>query len=60
VHLYGLIGAGPALVPLLPGYPVARCLGQRLTIRDQLLLIYVAWLLGMAVALVGFSFPDPA
>jgi hypothetical protein len=59
VHLYGLIGAGPALVPLLPGYPVARYLGRRLTIRDQLLLIYVAWLLGMIVALAGFSFPDP-
>jgi hypothetical protein len=58
VHLYGLVGAGPAVAPLLPGYPTARYLGRRLAARDQLLAIYLAWSLGMVVALVGFSFPD--
>jgi hypothetical protein len=36
VHLYGMIGAYPALVPLLPGYLVVRCLGQPHTIRVAL------------------------
>jgi hypothetical protein len=58
VHLYGLVGIGPGVVALAPGYPAARLLGRRFTTRDQLIAIYLAWAAGMVVALVGFSFPD--
>jgi hypothetical protein len=60
VHLYGLAGIGAAVVPLLPGYPVARLVARRFAARDLLIAIYLAWAVGMVVALVGFSFPDPA
>jgi hypothetical protein len=57
-HLYGLAGGGAGVVALLPGYPAARFLARRSTTRDLLIAIYLAWALGMVVALIGFSFPD--
>ena len=59
VHLYGLAGIGAGVVALLPGYPAARHLGRRFTTRDMLIAIYLAWTIGMVVALIGFGFPDP-
>lgn len=58
VHLYGLAGAGAGVVVLLPGYPAARHLARRFGTRDMLIAIYLAWAVGMVVALIGFSFPD--
>ncbi len=59
VHLYGLGGLGAGIVALLPGYPAARYLARRFPPRDLIIAIYLAWAVGMVVALVGFSFPDP-
>jgi hypothetical protein len=60
IHLYGLVGAGAGIVPLLPGYPAARHVARRYpATRDQLIVIYLAWAVGMVVALGAFSFPDP-
>ncbi len=58
-HLYGLAGLPAAVVPLLPGYPVARLVARRVSTRGLIIAIYVAWAIGMVVALIGFSFPDP-
>jgi uncharacterized membrane-anchored protein len=60
VHLFWLAGIGAGVVALLPAYPAARHVGRRFTTRDLLIVIYLAWAVGMVVALVGFSFPDPA
>ena len=46
-------------MPLLPGYPAARHLARRFSTRDLIIAIYLAWAVGMVVALIGFSFPDP-
>jgi hypothetical protein len=59
VHLYGLGGIGVAVVPLLPGYPAARQIARRFATRDLLIAIYLACAVGMVLALIGFSFPDP-
>src|SRR5580658_7080932 len=54
VHLYGLAGIGGSVLPLLPGYPAARHVARRLPVtRDMLIAIYLAWALGMVMALVG-------
>jgi hypothetical protein len=45
-------------VVLLPGYPASRHLARRFGTRDMLIAIYLAWTLGMVVALIGFGFPD--
>ena len=58
IHLYGLAGVGAGVVALLPGYPAARHVARRFATRDLLIAIYLAWAIGMVVALVGFSFPD--
>jgi hypothetical protein len=60
VHLYGLAGLPAAVVPLLPGYPAARLVARKVSARDLIITIYVAWAIGVVVALIGFSFPDPA
>jgi hypothetical protein len=57
-HLFGLAGISAGIVALLPGYPAARHLGRRFGTRDMLIAIYLAWTVGMVVALIGFSFPD--
>ena len=59
VHLVWLAGIGPGVVALLPAYPAARHIGRRFSTRDLLIVIYLTWAVGMVVALVGFSFPDP-
>jgi hypothetical protein len=59
VHLLGLAGLGGGIAALLPGYPTARILARRFDTRDLLIAVYLAWVGGMAVALVGVSFPDP-
>ena len=59
VHLYGLAGLGGSILPLLPGYPAARLVARKVSARDLIIAIYAAWAVGMVVALVGFSFPDP-
>lgn len=54
---FGWLAMIPALV--LP-LPVAWRLGPVCSTRDLLIAIYLAWALGMVVALVAFSFPDHA
>ena len=47
-----------SLIAVALPFPVARYFGRRYGTRDLLLLIYLAWALGMVLALVAFSFPD--
>jgi hypothetical protein len=48
------VAIGSLVVPL----PLAWLLGRRYTVRDLLIVIYLAWALGMVFALVAFNFPD--
>lgn len=54
---FGLLAVGAAL---LAAVPPAWWMGRRLTSRDLLIVVYLGWAIGMALALVAFSFPDRA
>lgn len=47
-------------VALAVGVPAAWMAARRFRARDLLILIYLAWALGMVCALVAFGFPDRA
>ncbi|WP_428486975.1 hypothetical protein [Rhodopila sp.] len=53
-------GLGSVGAALLLAVPPAWWLGRRFSSRDLLIVIYLAWALGMVLALVAFSFPDRA
>jgi hypothetical protein len=60
VYTYETFGLGVAVVPLIAPFPVARQLSRRFSVRDLLIVIYLAWAVGMVTALVAFQFPDAA
>jgi hypothetical protein len=47
-----------AVVAVAAPLPIAWRLGRTYVVRDLLIAIYLAWALGMVVALFAFSFPD--
>jgi hypothetical protein len=51
----------PAVVVAAAALPwsMAKNLAGRYTARDLLIAIYLAWFIGLALAPVAFSFPDP-
>ncbi len=52
---FGWVPAGAALaVGVTPGWWLAR----RLTPRDLLIAIYLAWAVALALSLIAFGFPD--
>jgi hypothetical protein len=57
VESFGLV---PVAAALLLAVPPAVWLGRRLSSRDLLIAIYLAWAVGMVLALIAFSFPDRA
>lgn len=54
---FGLLPVGAAL---LLAVPPAWWLSRRLSARDLLIAVYLAWAAGMVLALIAFSFPDAA
>lgn len=48
------------LLALLPGPFVAWRLSRAVAPRDQLIAIYLAWVVGMVFALIGVQMPDVA
>jgi hypothetical protein len=47
-------------VALLPGPVAAWWLPKRYAPRDQLIVIYLAWVVGMVLALIAVQMPDVA
>ncbi len=60
IYAFETFGLPMALAALVVPFPVAWRLGRRYSVRDLLIVIYLAWALGMVCALVAFSFPDAA
>jgi hypothetical protein len=60
VYAFETFGLPMALAALVLPFPLAWRLGRRFPVRDLLIVIYLAWALGMVCALVAFSFPDAA
>jgi hypothetical protein len=52
---FGLPSTGAALVL---GVPAAWLCSRRLTNRDLLVCVYLAWAVAMVLALIAFGFPD--
>ena len=48
------------LVALVLPWSFAKYLAGRYSPRDLLIAIYLAWVVGLALAPIAFSFPDPA
>jgi len=60
IYAFETFGLAMALAALVVPFPLAWRLGRRYSVRDLLIVIYLAWALGMVCALVAFSFPDAA
>jgi hypothetical protein len=62
MFIYALETFGPAvaLPALIIPFPLAWRLSRRFSVRDMMIVIYLAWAMGMVVALMAFSFPDAA
>ena len=60
IYAFETFGCPVALAALAVPFPVAWRLGRRYSVRDMLIVIYLAWAIGMVSALVAFSFPDAA
>lgn len=58
IYAFETFGAALSLPALVVPFPLAWYLGKRYSTRDLLIVIYLAWAIGMVVALVAFSFPD--
>ncbi len=58
IYAFETFGAAEAVISALLPLPVARLLSRRYSGRDLVITIYLAWALGMVVALAAFSFPD--
>ncbi len=53
-------GIAVPIVALIPGAVGAWQLPKRYAPRDQLIAIYLAWVVGMVFALIGVGMPDTA
>jgi len=60
IYAFETFGLPLALAALVVPFPVAWRLGRRYSARDLLIVIYLAWAVGMVCALLAFSFPDAA
>ncbi|HEX4179070.1 MAG TPA: hypothetical protein VHY57_11560 [Rhizomicrobium sp.] len=60
VYAFETFGLPMALAALVLPFPLAWRVWRRYSVRDLLIVIYLAWALGMVCALVAFSFPDAA
>ncbi len=58
IYAYETFGLGMALAALVVPFPLAWRVGRRYSVRDLLIVIYLAWAVGMVCALFAFSFPD--
>jgi hypothetical protein len=58
IYAFETFGLPMALAALAVPFPAAWFLGRRYSVRDLLIVIYLAWALGMVCALMAFSFPD--
>jgi hypothetical protein len=58
IYAFETFGLPMALGALAVPFPLAWRLGRRYSVRDMLIVIYLAWALGMVCALIAFSFPD--
>jgi len=58
IYAYETFGLGMALAALAVPFPLAWRAGRRYSVRDLLIVIYLAWAVGMVCALIAFSFPD--
>jgi len=58
IHAGDAFGAVPVCLALAAGFPPAWRLSNRLSVRDLLIAIYLAWAVGMVLSLVAFGFPD--
>jgi hypothetical protein len=58
IYAMETFGLPMALAALAAPLPAAWFLGRRYTLRDLLIVIYLAWALGMVAALIAFRFPD--
>jgi hypothetical protein len=60
IYMFETFGVAPPVIAVLLPFPLAWHLGRRFVVRDMLLAIYLAWAVGMVLALVAYSFPDAA
>ena len=58
IYAFETFGLAEGVVAMAAPFPLAWHLGRRFTVRDLLLVIYLAWAMGMVCALIAFSFPD--
>ena len=47
------------LIAAVVPWPLARMCAARYKARDFLIAIYLVWMIGLAIAPIAFSFPDP-
>jgi hypothetical protein len=58
IYAFETFGLAQGIVAVAAPFPVAWHLGRKFSVRDMLIVIYLAWALGMVCALWAFSFPD--
>lgn len=58
IYAFETFGWAEVLIATLLPLPVAWKLGRMYSARDLVISIYLAWTIGMVLALVAFSFPD--
>ena len=58
IYAFETFGLAEGVVAVAAPFPLAWHLGRQFTVRDMLIVIYLAWALGMVCALFAFSFPD--
>jgi len=58
IYAFETFGLAEGVAAVALPFPVAWRLGRTFQVRDMLLMIYLAWALGMVCALLAFSFPD--
>ena len=58
IYAFETFGLVDGILAIAVPFPLAWHLGRRFTVRDMLIVIYLAWALGMVCALYAFSFPD--
>ena len=58
VYTYNAFGPPLAIASVLLPIPVAWQFARKFNSRDMVITIYLAWALGMVLALIAFAFPD--
>lgn len=58
IYAFEAFGLAEGVVAVVAPFPLAWHLGRTFSVRDMLIVIYLAWAMGMVCALFAFSFPD--